>query len=104
YLMHLQNNSFFLPQSYLAHLDLHSFPTRRSSDLLSGSARKGYIEYWKGIPAGVCHISVQDGEAGIYGLGVLKEYRGIGLGKQFRSEEHTSEFQSCFDFVCSLLF
>ena len=51
--------------------------------MLSGPTRKGYIEYWKGIPVGVCHINVQNGEAGIYGLGVLKKFRGTGLGKQF---------------------
>src|SRR5437879_1197907 len=58
------------------HRDLHSFPTRRSSDLPSFSARRGsaYI----GVPT--CADS--------WGL---------------RSEEHTSELQSPMYLVCRLL-
>src|SRR5699024_12517331 len=77
-------------------LDLLSFPTRRSSDLLLG--RRGHR----------LHI-------GRRLLGRHRDCRGQGLGPlrrpaersrrrfQRRSEEHTSELQSRFDLVCRLL-
>src|SRR5437867_12388030 len=58
----------------VADRDLHSFPTRRSSDLTD----------WPG-----------GGAAYAYGLG-FHEYL-------VRSEEHTSELQSPYDLVCRLL-
>ena len=51
--------------------------------VLPASNRRGYLEYWRDIPAGVCHVNLDDDEVCIYGLGVLKEYRGKGLGKLF---------------------
>src|SRR5262249_57272556 len=57
--------------------DLHSFPTRRSSDLL-GAER---------------HLD---------GAGQLADAALEGLGK-LRSEEHTSELQSLTNLVCPLL-
>src|SRR5699024_12587432 len=60
-----------------AHLDLHSFPTRRSSDLLS--AMRPVLKR---------------------GENEISDYEAV-LG--VRSEEHTSELQSRFDLVCRLL-
>src|SRR5699024_12706461 len=61
------------------HPELHSFPTRRSSDL-----------------------AVEEAENGSHAL-----YKIVGqkadLMFMFRSEEHTSELQSRFDLVCRLL-
>lgn len=51
--------------------------------VLPAGNRRGYLEYWQGMPVGVCHVSFDDGEICIYGLGVLEEYRGKGLGKEF---------------------
>lgn len=51
--------------------------------VLPAGNRRGYLEYWQGMPVGVCHVSFDDDEICIYGLGVLEEYRGKGLGKQF---------------------
>src|SRR5437773_7160915 len=59
------------------HLDLHSFPTRRSSDLRSYARRSS-------------------GEQG-----VAPVLAGAHAGR--RSEEHTSELQSHHDLVCRLL-
>src|SRR5699024_12487426 len=87
-----------------AYLHLHSFPTRRSSDL--------YWEYYTLPAAGV--------QAGRPGRRVTKHQlkcfvcRASGLTDCFwlhsfvetpifRSEEHTSELQSRFDIVCRLL-
>src|SRR5438093_6267780 len=66
---------------YDLHPDLHSFPTRRSSDL-----RKGHrlAEYRR--------IGRRD-----YGC------CGVGLVHDLRSEEHTSELQSLTNLVCRLL-
>src|SRR5207249_8067638 len=88
-----------------AHRDLHSFPTRRSSDLV-------WVQFLK-----------QLGELGyVEGQNIVLERRFAG-GRQerlaefvadlaerrvdvvvaTRSEEHTSELQSRFDLVCRLL-
>src|SRR5437867_10484390 len=59
------------------HRDLHSFPTRRSSDLVScpGSPGPGIVwVFHAGFPS-----------------------------RASRSEEHTSELQSPYDLVCRLL-
>src|SRR5437868_13424226 len=61
-----------------AHRDLHSFPTRRSSDLPAARDRRAAPP-----PHGL------RGRADLHG------------GR--RSEEHTSELQSRFDLVCRLL-
>src|SRR5699024_12791718 len=83
---------FFLRFAY--HLSLHSFPTRRSSDLVFAS-QFFFIKEWLSnfllcgslllievIQLGLCRLQT---------LGHL------------RSEEHTSELQSRFDLVCRLL-
>src|SRR5206468_13122628 len=70
----------FLFSSYRAHRDLHSFPTRRSSDLACFSAGTGDCRNFIGAGA-----SVSGGDP------------------SERSEEHTSELQSRSDLVCRLL-
>src|SRR6185312_5081848 len=63
------------------HRDLHSFPTRRSSDLHpAGSAPPAHRA------AAACRCSCSSGTA-----------------RRCRSEEHTSELQSRSDLVCRLL-
>src|SRR5438034_4863630 len=69
----LQGLSFFY--SYGIHRDLHSFPTRRSSDL----PRRDLIHRNASLNIG--------------------SFRFLGV----RSEEHTSELQSHSDLVCRLL-
>src|SRR5205814_8948528 len=69
--------SFFFFHCYGDHRDLHSFPTRRSSDLL-------------------CLFRSR--------LRLLNPYVGIGCARGLaRSEEHTSELQSLRHLVCRLL-
>src|SRR5437016_7509166 len=74
-----QANNVF--ESYGAHRALHSFPTRRSSDLGRGRRLPG--------PAA-------DAEA------VRRDVRGVPYDDH-RSEEHTSELQSLTNIVCRLL-
>src|SRR5438034_11744481 len=81
----------FLPPRY--HRYLHSFPTRRSSDLLlliqAVSQRRG-----RGFVDDALHIQAGDA-SGVFGC--------LALGVVERSEEHTSELQSHSDLVCRLL-
>src|SRR5437867_10462601 len=77
---------------------LHSFPTRRSSDLLMPSR---------------AHLMVQDGDEVGAGDVLAKIPRettktkditgGLPRVVELRSEEHTSELQSPYDLVCRLL-
>src|SRR5437868_7812142 len=68
--------SLFFFRYYRNLQDLHSFPTRRSSDLAAKTAKDLKIDPARGFCCG---------------------------GKFVRSEEHTSELQSRFDLVCRLL-
>src|SRR5438132_2813245 len=69
----------FFFKCYGDHRDLHSFPTRRSSDLLTGRA-------------GPCSRSSS-----------RRSSRWASSRSARRSEEHTSELQSHSDLVCRLL-
>src|SRR5438309_8166574 len=68
------------------HLYLHSFPTRRSSDL--------QVVAWQ--------QAVDALEAG-HRAGQGEEREGVVDAARVRSEEHTSELQSQFHIVCRLL-
>src|SRR5438034_8295679 len=88
----------FLSYCYCAHRDLHSFPTRRSSDL--GSPRS------TSLPAGWLRRPLRRP----YGSSFARESarlhtvtRGRSTVTDPRSEEHTSELQSHSDLVCRLL-
>src|SRR5207302_7221061 len=81
-------------ESHAAPRHLHSFPTRRSSDLFSAP----YIPGWDchGLP-----IEFKVSQE------MNKEFEAMWLELQtpysFRSEEHTSELQSRENLVCRLL-
>src|SRR5207302_7561870 len=91
--------SFLLFSSYCHPRDLHSFPTRRSSDLRSSCSKKS---------AGSAKA-----EARLCYLSCLRRYPVRHLvvsssaerapGGRTRSEEHTSELQSRENLVCRLL-
>src|SRR5699024_12504825 len=85
-------SSFSLPvffYLYGAHRDLHSFPTRRSSDLIVDSDDE------------VSRLDTGDSGRGIRRDVVDQNVAAFIQGD--RSEEHTSELQSRFDLVCRLL-
>src|SRR5699024_12423955 len=81
YLLH----AFFFFHCSRDHRDLHSFPTRRSSDLTETHATP--YRTW-------CPTGSHDGE---------HSKRAYAKSCYRRSEEHTSELQSRFDLVCRLL-
>src|SRR5690606_41831743 len=80
---------------YRPHRDLHSFPTRRSSDLGAATTicapammrRSLWIRYPQATRAGR----------------LLSPGRASPRGTRLRSEEHTSELQSRENLVCRLL-
>src|SRR5204863_8476947 len=80
------------------HRDLHSFPTRRSSDL-SGSTFTLYLPQTYVGPS-VSAVSVTDSPSAS-----ISPQPGSFLSVRVpeRSEEHTSELQSRRDLVCRLL-
>src|SRR5207249_9956599 len=93
------------------HRDLHSFPTRRSSDL---DERKEVVARISGVAA---HFRMLERiTRGGEGRRITRSKNGAGvtafehaqfyanaLSDPRRSEEHTSELQSRFDLVCRLL-
>src|SRR5699024_12804627 len=85
---------FFFVQSYGHHRALHSFPTRRSSDLDLRVGATGQCDDTFGEvvdPDRIPHVKHQ------------RLSRSADGGRLQRSEEHTSELQSRFDLVCRLL-
>src|SRR5699024_12358501 len=87
--------------SHRALRHLHSFPTRRSSDLPRQAGAPGHLP-----AAGVRQAHREDG-AGQPGGSAAGGGGGRGGDlrerDRDRSEEHTSELQSRFDLVCRLL-
>src|SRR5207249_6073974 len=96
------------------HRSLHSFPTRRSSDLIpSISSRICRPEVttsrvgWPLVQTKSCISRWATREAGgrtiiVFRTG-LRNCPPRRMSKPRRSEEHTSELQSRFDLVCRLL-
>src|SRR5699024_12682241 len=77
-------------------LDLHSSPTRRSSDLMIGDQFPFSAE---AKPNGIDKLRIIPLAQGASQVNNPQFINAIG----FRSEEHTSELQSRFDLVCRLL-
>src|SRR6266487_6909100 len=75
----------FFFEGYGDHRDLHSFPTRRSSDLRHADGGAAIL-----VPAAKVHDA-------------RLKLASLGLPKGSRSEEHTSELQSPVHLVCRLL-
>src|SRR5207247_9757496 len=83
----------------VVHRSLHSFPTRRSSDLLAGLAVEAHDLPDRELSViGECPVSLRI----VYESSIRGCHRPI-LVLAWRSEEHTSELQSRVDLVCRLL-
>src|SRR5205807_9923612 len=95
---------------------LHSFPTRRSSDLLIlmlvGAAAALYPNLLLSTTDPALNITIFNAHSGEHSLAVGLIWWSIGmvlavayfvfLYRMFRSEEHTSELQSPCNLVCRL--
>src|SRR5205814_7134155 len=97
--LHLYFTSFY---TYGNHRDLHSFPTRRSSDLVD----EKLVEHSRRL-GGLMLAEMERWEDEIP---IVSDVRGKGLMigmdlivPRTRSEEHTSELQSLRHLVCRLL-
>src|SRR5437588_5763521 len=82
---------------YRAHRDLHSFPTRRSSDLEALSAPR----HEGALVARHARARSESPRRGVRDVRCDRDARADHAGR--RSEEHTSELQSHSDLVCRLL-
>src|SRR5207248_10133825 len=85
---------FFL-YGYVAHRDLHSFPTRRTSDLSSACPRaeSSWCKALARMPGSWTLATASSRRSRSNRTTIRDE----------RSEEHTSELQSPYDLVCRLL-
>src|SRR5690349_22825745 len=91
------NNDIFYFELYGAHRDLHSFPTRRSSDL--SRPKRLVPTYFLPRKASYCSPRMTAER-----IARLPSGEGDDLvGPLDRSEEHTSELQSRRYLVCRLL-
>src|SRR5205807_10325971 len=95
---------FFCIQCHGQHRDLHSFPTRRSSDLpMTGLVQPSQVRIEE---PGRTRVGLQAQAPEREGAGVhsdLPRFRGQSIVPFVRSEEHTSELQSPCNLVCRLL-
>src|SRR5438046_3982535 len=89
----------FVFYCYAAHRDLHSFPTRRSSDLVTLHVFYGHqsTDRVGELSAIAKWLAGWADEVDNWGHNL------ICLGDFNRSEEHTSELQSLTNLVCRLL-
>src|SRR5437667_952982 len=87
---------FFSVSCSGAHRDLHSFPTRRSSDLSRAELESRLAD----IRARMVAYGIFSSPLGK--ILIARSELGIAL-VEYRSEEHTSELQSHHDLVCRLL-
>src|SRR5690606_40334742 len=98
--------SFALFHAHGHHRDLHSFPTRRSSDLPSPRA-EAEVRLTDSLFAPGAHLpdtaAVHDWVAGMSRRVWMRTQRAALDELDGRSEEHTSELQSRENLVCRLL-
>src|SRR5207249_10972646 len=99
-LLHISLLLLLPPPPHPRHL--HSFPTRRSSDLWFPQFGHGAAAVSKAPPGVRARLNSTGAERRLQAL--LPPGRDVAAaGPRYRSEEHTSELQSRFDLVCRLL-
>src|SRR5206468_11165245 len=102
--LHAMSYLLFFFHSSGDHRDLHSFPTRRSSDLREGEPRQHHVPGPVDRAAAALLLAcektavVADREEMQLRAQEVRQHQ-----RHPRSEEHTSELQSRSDLVCRLL-
>src|SRR5206468_12158306 len=99
---------FFFFYSYIDHRALHSFPTRRSSDLRDQRTRVAGLVWYSYTPARMfsqlmLRSRSRSSKTRTNYRWFWKNRRRAATITSIRSEEHTSELQSRSDLVCRLL-
>src|SRR5206468_7061850 len=101
---------YFSPYSSRALSDLHSFPTRRSSDLDATKVARWFYFLTVGLSLLCCLLMIYTTDVRLLLNSSALPFPKLGnllptTGQQIaeRSEEHTSELQSRSDLVCRLL-
>src|SRR5699024_12328114 len=98
--------------TYRAHQDLHSFPTRRSSDLRQRKKEKQLLRKYFPISRVILRSCTRLWkEIRLPSVSWIRLFMSLFPQRKktskswltLRSEEHTSELQSRFDLVCRLL-
>src|SRR5699024_12803687 len=84
-------------------LHIHSFPTRRSSDLGAQAFAEGYLEHRQNEAQSVLESTSDRLSEQIEDAEEKFQSETAEASDDERSEEHTSELQSRFDLVCRLL-
>src|SRR5688572_30987738 len=84
------------------HRDLHSFPTRRSSDLVEFVIPFG-LGGGSDLMARIVHKIIVEEKLVPVSIALVNKPGGGGAAGIGRSEEHTSELQSQSNLVCRLL-
>src|SRR5206468_12215802 len=93
--------SFFFYR-YAPPRSLHSFPTRRSSDLFSQPVASGQLLQAEPAEVQLLDQARRSRSTPMYGAGFRLDVS-AGSACKSRSEEHTSELQSRSELVCRLL-
>src|SRR5690348_18462603 len=92
----------FFVYGYRDHRHFHSFPTRRSSDLLVINLRL-FANLEAGLPVRTDQSVVSPGELVRPLIELASDNRILWQHSHIRSEEHTSELQPPVQLVCRLL-
>src|SRR5207248_4704511 len=98
--------SFISPSGSGPRLDLHSFPTRRSSDLLLAHLNRKKDQSKRQFHTTPLSAFIRSlgGPATPRRINVSNAHQAAAREREGRrSEEHTSELQSPYDLVCRLL-
>src|SRR5207248_8609186 len=95
----------FSSSGYGAHPALHSFPTRRSSDLAEHLRLAAELAFGADFARHARDFTGERVELIDHRVdGALQlEHLALHIDRNLRSEEHTSELQSPYDLVCRLL-
>src|SRR5205814_8107892 len=103
--LHIMFYCLFFYQCSGAHWDLHSFPTRRSSDLGGGEGGDRSGAEFSGCAAGQQYVDETLEGVARRQDATLQErgHAPPSCNLTSRSEEHTSELQSLRHLVCRLL-